>query len=236
MGNEPQLPHSPTRSASTVAADSSPRPRSQWREDGTHKLPAPVRGLHGGSNPLTDHVVGHVDLDLSLVLEGHLALDALVCLFLFGNPKRKELAGRRDGGREEQRRELLEDLAQDSPERLWSLPGLLGPFPSHLLLSPALQPGAKGVGLRSRGELLPASPGEHAPSQGAGTQQNHRKDAEGGWPAQCALIHLPILHLPIRLFTHSSAHLSTYPPPTCPSIHKHTHSLSQLSTQAWTHT
>lgn len=28
-----------------------------------------------------DHVVGNVDLDLSLVLEGHLALDALVCLF-----------------------------------------------------------------------------------------------------------------------------------------------------------
>lgn len=28
-----------------------------------------------------DHVVGNVDLDLSLILEGHLALDALVCLF-----------------------------------------------------------------------------------------------------------------------------------------------------------
>lgn len=28
-----------------------------------------------------DHVVGNVDLDFSLVLEGHLALDALVCLF-----------------------------------------------------------------------------------------------------------------------------------------------------------
>lgn len=28
-----------------------------------------------------DHVVGNVDLDLSLILEGHLALDALICLF-----------------------------------------------------------------------------------------------------------------------------------------------------------
>ena len=38
---------------------------------------------------LTNHVVGNVDLDLSLVLESHLALDALVRLFLFGNQKER---------------------------------------------------------------------------------------------------------------------------------------------------
>lgn len=38
---------------------------------------------------LTNHVVGNVDLDLSLVLEGHLTLDALVRLLLFGNQKER---------------------------------------------------------------------------------------------------------------------------------------------------
>lgn len=45
-------------------------------------MPEPRRAL-------TDHVIGNVDLDLSFILEGHLALDALVCLFLFGNQKEK---------------------------------------------------------------------------------------------------------------------------------------------------
>lgn len=50
---------------------------------------------------LTDHVVGNVDLDLPLILEGHLALDALVCLFLFGN--RKNIYIRQSGGRNGQK-------------------------------------------------------------------------------------------------------------------------------------
>lgn len=47
--------------------------------------------MGGRKRSLTNHVVGNMDLDLSLVLKGHLALDALVCLFLFGSQKRKEL-------------------------------------------------------------------------------------------------------------------------------------------------
>lgn len=55
-----------------------------------HFKPRCVRGpAHVGGNTLTDHVVGNMDLDLSLVLEGHLALDALVRLFLFGNQKKR---------------------------------------------------------------------------------------------------------------------------------------------------
>lgn len=50
---------------------------------------------------LTDHVVGNVDLDLPLILEGHLALDALVRLFLFGN--RKNMYIRQSGGRNGQK-------------------------------------------------------------------------------------------------------------------------------------
>lgn len=46
---------------------------------------------------LTDHVVGDVDLDLSLVLEGHLALDALVRLLLFGNEKNQVSRDRKPG-------------------------------------------------------------------------------------------------------------------------------------------
>lgn len=41
---------------------------------------------------LTDHVVGNVYLDLSLILEGHLALDTLVCLFLFGKERRNQVS------------------------------------------------------------------------------------------------------------------------------------------------
>lgn len=47
---------------------------------------------------LTDHVVGDVDLDLSLVLEGHLALDALVRLLLFGNERRNQVSRDRKPG------------------------------------------------------------------------------------------------------------------------------------------
>lgn len=42
---------------------------------------------HAGGHALTDHMVGNVDLDLSLVLEGHLALDTLVRLFLYERVK-----------------------------------------------------------------------------------------------------------------------------------------------------
>lgn len=54
-------------------------------------IPGPVSGpsTAGKKRSLTDHVVGNMDLDLSLVLEGHLALDALVCLLLFGNQKER---------------------------------------------------------------------------------------------------------------------------------------------------
>lgn len=45
-----------------------------------------------GRTSLTDHVVGNVDLDLSLILEGHLALDTLVRLFLFGNKRRNQVS------------------------------------------------------------------------------------------------------------------------------------------------
>lgn len=48
-----------------------------------------------GGHSLTDHVVGYVDLDLSLVLEGHLALDTLVRLFLRGDERRNQVS--RDG-------------------------------------------------------------------------------------------------------------------------------------------
>lgn len=41
-----------------------------------------------GGRSLTDHVVGHVDLNFPLILKGHLALDTLVRLFLFGNEKK----------------------------------------------------------------------------------------------------------------------------------------------------
>ena len=45
--------------------------------------------MGGRKRSLTNHVVGNMDLDLSLVLKGHLALDALVCLFLFGSQKER---------------------------------------------------------------------------------------------------------------------------------------------------
>lgn len=47
-----------------------------------------------GGSSLTYHVVGNVDLDLSLILEGHLALDTLVRLFLFGNERRTQVKQR----------------------------------------------------------------------------------------------------------------------------------------------
>lgn len=63
---------------------------SKMKTKTAHLKPQSVRGpARAGGNTLTDHVVGNVDLDLSLVLEGHLALDALVCLFLFGNQKKR---------------------------------------------------------------------------------------------------------------------------------------------------
>lgn len=64
-------------------------------------LPAQAKAI----DALTNHVVGNMDLDLSLILKSHLALDALVCLFLFGNKKeetrwsgkdQKEVHGRPD--------------------------------------------------------------------------------------------------------------------------------------------
>lgn len=51
----------------------------KWRTS----LPAQAKAI----DALTNHVVGNMDLDLSLILKSHLALDALVCLFLFGNKK-----------------------------------------------------------------------------------------------------------------------------------------------------
>lgn len=109
------------------------------------------------------------------------------------------------------------------------LPGLSGPLSSLLLLNPALQPGV-GVSAYIPKELFPARPGAPAPSQGVGTQQNLRKEAEGGCPAQVCLnpssiypsihlhththihpsIHPPLLYLPIYLYTQTYTH--THPP------------------------
>lgn len=64
---------------------------------GNHQLSSPGDRTREGGRALTDHVVGNVDLDLSLILEGHLALDTLVRLFLFGNVRRRNQVGRKPG-------------------------------------------------------------------------------------------------------------------------------------------
>lgn len=51
-----------------------------------------------GGHTLTDHVVGDVDLNLSLVLERHLALDTLVRLLLFGKDRRNQASKDRKPG------------------------------------------------------------------------------------------------------------------------------------------
>lgn len=88
--------------------------------------------MAGRKCSLTNHVVGNMDLDLSLVLEGHLALDALVCLFLFGNQKIKDLERKEVGKRRKQK--FLGGLAQDFPEWFQSPPrspqAILFPPPS----------------------------------------------------------------------------------------------------------
>lgn len=62
---------------------------------------------HVGGHALTDHVVGNVDLDLSLVLEGHLALNTLVRLFLYERVRSSQVDGKPGP----------QSLAQDVPEQ-----------------------------------------------------------------------------------------------------------------------
>lgn len=78
-----------------------------------------------------------------------------------------------------------------------------------------------------QGSCSSARPGETAPSQGEGTQQNHRKEAEAGCSAWGMLksvypssTHLCLLHPLIHPSVHPSVYpsLSTYPLSTHPSV------------------
>lgn len=89
---------------------------------------------------LTDHVVGDVDLDLSLVLEGHLALDALVRLLLFGNEKNQVSRDRKPG--------LQKPGSRRCPSVACPLPGI--PIRS---LPPPSDPTSPGHRLPSKGLL-----------------------------------------------------------------------------------
>lgn len=87
-----------------------------------------------GGHSLTDHVVGDVDLDLSLILERHLALDTLVRLLLFGKDRRNQASKDRKPG--SQRPECL-GLSQASQSTLF-------PPPSDST-SPGHRPPPKGL-------------------------------------------------------------------------------------------
>lgn len=69
-----------------------------------------------GGQSLTDHMIGNVDLDLSLILEGHLALDTLVRLFLFGNKRKNQVS--RD------RKPCPQKPGSRCPRVAWPLPGI----------------------------------------------------------------------------------------------------------------
>lgn len=84
-----------------------------------HPFPSRGEKPHVGGHALTDHVVGNVDLDLSLVLEGHLALNTLVRLFLYERVRSSQV----------DRKPGPQQLGSRCPRAVWPLPSI----PLHLL-------------------------------------------------------------------------------------------------------
>lgn len=113
-------------------------PSSKWEMVRSHPCYSRSEKPHAGGHALTDHVVGNVDLDLSLVLEGHLALDTLVRLFLYERTRRRSQVDRKPGPQQPDSR---------CPRVVWPLPStqstlFLPPSNSSLIRSQATFQGA----------------------------------------------------------------------------------------------